>query len=509
MSRETVVRTPAIDRLYGESARLTRFYTAPVCAPTRASLMTGRYHYRTGVVDTFLGRSMMYPDETTLPELLGDAGYRTGVFGKWHLGDNHPFRPVDRGIDESLVHRAGGIGQPGDFPDNGYVDPELVHNGERERYEGYCTDIFTSAAIDFVEAGGEPFYAYLATNRPHTPLCVSDEYADPYREQGLDDSLAPLYGTLELVDDAVDRLLSALSERGVADDTVVVFTADHGPQRVGNGPPRYNAGRRGHIGQVYEGNIRIPCFVRWSGRIDPDSAIDDPTHAVDLLPTVLDLAGGDLPERTVDGESLAPVLLNGTGGPDRYLYTQWDRVDEPRLYRNCAVIDGRYKLVDGIRLYDLERDPGEQVDVAARHPDVVERLRKAYEAWFAEMRVERGFEPPRIRIGTPHESPTLLTRQDWRGPERDGWDDDVGYWLVEVATTDRYAITLRFPALDQGGTVHLRCGDVDRRRRVAAGEDRHTFDAVSLRRGPRTLEGWVETGDGKLGARYVDVDIDR
>jgi len=159
----TTARTPAINRLHRESARFTRFYTAPVCAPARASFMTGRYHYRTGVVDTFLGRSMMYPDETTLPQVLSNAGYRTGVFGKWHLGDTHPFRPVDHGIDRSLVHRAGGIGQPGDFADNGYVDPELVGDGERERHEGFCTDIFTDAAIDFVADADDADAPFLCT----------------------------------------------------------------------------------------------------------------------------------------------------------------------------------------------------------------------------------------------------------------------------------------------------------------------------------------------------------
>ena len=202
------IQTPNLDRFAEESTRFNRFYVSPVCAPTRASLMTGRYNYRTGVVDTYVGRAMMESSEITLAELLRDAGYDTGIFGKWHLGDTWPIRPMDQGFAESLVHMGGGIGQPSDPPDNTYFEPTLQHNGETVRPDGYCTDIFADAAIEYIkEQRSKPFFVYLATNAPHGPLQIDEQYVAKYRDMGIENKTARIYGMVENIDENVGKVL--------------------------------------------------------------------------------------------------------------------------------------------------------------------------------------------------------------------------------------------------------------------------------------------------------------
>jgi len=252
------IQTPNLDSFATESVHFKNFYVCPVCAPTRASLMTGRYNYRTGVVDTYLGRAMMFGDEVTLAHSLGEAGYKTGIFGKWHLGDNYPMRPDDQGFQEALVHKGGGIGQPSDPPGNTYFDPVLYHNGRDKKYEGYCTDIFTNATIDFIEKNrNQPFFAYLSTNAPHTPLQIHDKYVQPYLDKGLDETTAKVYGMITNLDENMGRLLSRLDELDLSENTIVIFMTDNGAQQS-----RYNAGLRGRKGTVYEGGIRVPFYIR-------------------------------------------------------------------------------------------------------------------------------------------------------------------------------------------------------------------------------------------------------
>ena len=274
-----ILKTPNLDRFARQSVRLTQFYVSPVCSPTRASLLTGRYAYRTGVVDTWLGRSMMHTEEVTLAEMLGPAGYKTGIFGKWHLGDNFPMRPGDQGFAESLVLRGGGLGQPGDLPGgNVYVDPVLLRNGKPEQKKGYCADVFTDATMAFVEGNRRsPFFACLAFNTPHEPLSqVPKREHEHYQLADLSakrfftpkgfplpdnlepDKIARVYAMVANIDYNVGRLLKRLETLNLTRDTIVVFLTDNGPAF-----PRFNAGMRGLKGSVYEGGIRVPCFVRW------------------------------------------------------------------------------------------------------------------------------------------------------------------------------------------------------------------------------------------------------
>lgn len=496
------LKTPNLDSIGRSGVQFTQFQVCPVCSPTRSSLMTGRYNYRTGVVDTYLGRSMMYPDEVTLPETLSKAGYRTGIFGKWHLGDNYPLRSIDQGFQESLVHLGGGLMQPSDPPGNTYYDPVLQHNGKAEKKSGYYTDIFFNAAMQFIEKHrGEPFFTYIATNAPHTPLQVDDALVEPFRRAGLDDTTAKVYGMVRNLDDNAGRLLAHLKKLNLENDTILIFMTDNGPQQ-----DRYNAGMRGRKGTVYQGGIRVPFFVRWPGKLRP-SKVDRIAAHIDVMPTLLDVCGAAPPEGLkIDGRSLWP-LLRGTriAWPDRTLYTQWHRGDQPERFRACAARTQQYKLVDGKELYDLTADPAERSNVATAHPDIVTRMRQGYDRWFDDVSSTRGYDPPRIHLGTPHENPVTLTRQDWRGPQA-GWEaDSVGHWEVDVATPGNYDVAVRtFPAPGDGAADFALNG-VTTRATVEQGSEEIHFPNIRLEKGKGRLEAVLSYGGKRAGARYVDV----
>lgn len=496
------VKTPNLDRLHAESTRLTRFYVSPVCSPTRASLMTGRYNYRTGVVDTFLGRSMMFPDETTLAEVLAANGYATGIFGKWHLGDHYPMRAMDKGFQEALVHYGGGIGQPSDPPGSGYFDPILQHNGQEKRYRGYCTDVFTSGAMDFIRQHRErPFFVYLATNAPHTPLEVMEEAVEPYRAMGLDESTARVYAMVTNIDTNVGRLLTVLDELELVEETLVIFMTDNGPQMSER--PRYTAGMRGQKATVYEGGIRVPSFWRWPGKLQPGRDVSALSAHIDVAPTILEMCGLTSPSgKPIDGVSRMAPLTGRQDAVERIVYLQWHRGDVPEPFRACAAVGPRFKHVDGQELYDLEADPGETRDIAAAHPEIVADMRAGYEAWFETMRKERNFALPHIVVGSDQENPVTLTRQDWRGAE--GWSDhDSGHWDLDVTRPGRYAVTLRFTPQGKHASAQVSCGEAKASVTVAPSDLSATAE-LDLRAGPVRLEAYLDDG-ARRGPRYVDV----
>lgn len=497
------IKTPNLDRLGRESVQLAQFYVMPVCSPTRACLLTGRYNYRTGVVDTYLGRSMMHPDEVTIAEMLRDAGYRTGIFGKWHLGDNYPLRAIDRGFQEALVCTGGGLTQPSDPEGNHYFDPILFRNGKAEKTKGYCTDIFTDAALQFIEQNKDrPFFCYIAYNAPHTPLEVDEAYVAPYRAMGLDDTTAKVYGMVTNIDDNVGRLMEKLRELKLDENTLVIFLTDNGPQQK-----RYNAGMRGLKGSVYDGGIRVPCFVRWAGTLKPNK-VDRLAAPIDITPTLLEICGARKPAGVhLDGRSLLPLLRGDkVEWADRTLYFQWHRGDEPEPFRACAARSQRWKLVDGKELYDMLADPAETKNVADKYPDIVAQMRAGYEAWFRDVSATRGYAPPRIHLGSPHENPVTLTRQDWRGPRASWNPDGLGHWEVEVAATGVYKITLTLWQDKTPGEAHFQLGDVMLQQSVPAGAATCVFNNVRLQAGQGRLEAWMESQGQTVGVKYVHVE---
>lgn len=500
----TRIHTPNMDRIAREGVQFTRFHVSPVCAPTRASLMTGRYNYRTCVTDTYLGRAMMHPDEVTIAQVFRNAGYRTGIFGKWHLGDNYPMRATDRGWDTSIVHRGGGLSQPaGEFNER-YFNPVLLYDGVPRQATGYCTDIYTRDAIEFIEQNRHrPFFTYLATNAPHSPPDVDQRWAAPYRAAGFNDWDSKIYGMITNIDDNVGRLLQRLHELKLEDNTIVIFMGDNGPER-----PRFNAGMRGLKCSVYEGGIRVPFFLRWPGRLKP-GRVDRLAAHIDVLPTLAEACGVALPKDVkLDGRSLMPLL--GAGGsaaaawPDRNLFFQWHRGDVPQPFRNACTLNQRYKLVDGKELYDLAADPAESTNIAASQPERVARMRRAYEEWFRDVSSTRGYDPPLIYLGTRFENPVRLTRQDLRGPEASWNTGEHGHWAVDVRTAGDYEVTFQFHPREIAGAASVRIAGTDARLSLDAHASTCTFSRLELKSGPAKLEAALDfSGQPAAGPEYV------
>ena len=517
-----VLRTPTLDRLRHESMRLVNFHVDPTCSPTRAALMTGRYSCRTGVWHTIMGRSILRRDETTMAELFAAAGYRTGIFGKWHLGDNYPYRAMDRGFQESLVHGGGGIGQTPDYWGNTYTSPTLCHNGQWKPTQGYCTDVFFTAARRFIEASlaeGKPFFCYLPTNVPHAPYQPPEGQAEPYLAAGLPPDLASFYGMIANFDANLGRLLGRLDELGAAQNTIVVFLTDNGTACGG-----FNANLRGRKGSVYDGGHRVPCFIRYPARFRGGMDIEPLAAHIDLLPTLLDLCEIRKPSGLrFDGESLLPLLVNVEDRAPRTLFVQSHRILHPQMWRQSAVMSGTWRLVDGKELFDLDDDPEQRIDLAAQHSETVDRLRREYERWYQD--VSRRFgDDVAIVLGSARQNPTVLTCHDWLDPSaQEVWSQSHlrrrpaanGPWAVEVERKGRYRFTLRerpavAPAPIPPGVAKIQIGDHIRTATIPAGATSVVFE-LPLEAGPARLQTWlIEMAGTRVaasrGAYFVEVE---
>jgi arylsulfatase A-like enzyme len=534
-----IIKTPRLDAFAKQSVWLKNFYVCPVCSPTRSSILTGQYNYRTGIVDTYLGRSLMRSDVKTLPEYLTAAGYRTGLFGKWHLGDNYPLRPEDRGFQETLWCQGGGLAQPSDAPQvdpkTAYFNPVLKQNGKEVKTKGYCTDVFTDAAVKFITTESKkPFFAYVAFNAPHAPYQVPEELAKPYKQLDLTaaafpkigqpwatpklntDEIANAYGMIENIDTNFGRLMKVLDDAKLADNTLVIFMSDNGV-----GGTRWNAGLRNRKGTVYEGGIRVPCYVRWPTKICGKTTVTRPLAHIDITPTLLSACDVKTSDR-FDGDD-HHLEIGGAdiwSGP-RTLFFQWHRGDEPEKYRAFAVRGPQYKLVQAngtgqgkwepkFELFDIKNEPFEEKDIAAAKPEEVAKLKKEYEAWFADV-TKKGFAPPRIIVGSEKENPVRLSRQDWRGPKA-GWEPrSEGYWEIEFAKEGRYKVTIRSRDEFEGWEYELSADPAGKEEKIAASgtlnadlKMTEVMLSASARKG--RFEVRVEAKGKKRGPDYVELE---
>lgn len=518
------IETPHLDALHAASTRLTNFHVSPTCAPTRAALLTGRYNNRVGVWHTIMGRSLLRRGESTLADYLGNAGYKTGIFGKWHLGDHYPYRPQDRGFQECLVHGGGGVGQTPDYWGNDYFDDTYFHNGAPTPCKGYCTDVWFNTATQFIEANHEaPFFCYIPTNAPHAPYRVPPEYSQPFKAKGLTDAQANFHGMLKNIDENVGRMLARLDELKLADDTIVIFMTDNG---TAEGNP---AGMRGKKGSEYEGGHRVPCFIKWpGGKLSAGSDLPLLAAHFDLLPTLLDLCG--VPAKSdaaFDGMSLRPWLEDpALPESDRAIIVDSQRIEDPEKWRACAVLEKDWRLVNGKELYDLQSDPEQRIDRAADFPDRVVKLRGDYETWWDDVSQTFNQYCP-IVIGAPGQNTTVLNSHDWHG-EKPAWNQTHilkgepgnGFWAIEVAEAGEYHFDLRrWPveastpirgALEGGAALAINEAKLsigDQTLSAPVGETEHAVRfTLMLEKGKIKLKTEFLCDDGKArGAYYVVV----
>jgi arylsulfatase A-like enzyme len=465
------IDTPVLDRLAAQGARLDRFYVSAVCAPTRASLLTGRYALRTGVHGVTRNAETMRATEVTLAHLFRAAGYRTACFGKWHNGAHFPHHPNGRGFDE-FVGFCGGHW-------NNYFDAMLERDGKPLPTKGYITDVLTDHALDFMgRARDKPFLCYVAFNAPHAPWQVPDKFFDKYKARGFDTITACAYGMCENIDVNIGRLLARLDELKLAEDTIVIFLTDNGPNT-----DRYNAGMRGRKASAHEGGVRVPCFIRWPGHIRPGTRIDTIAAHIDLLPTLTQWCGVTLPKSVApDGRSLAPLFKEQAQGwpDDRMIFTHLGK----ELSKGGAVRTQRWRLVgkdEAWELFDMAADPGQKMNVAKANADVVKRLRDAFRASHQDVtRDGLGYLPIEIgHAGWPtvhlpgHEA--LLQLDSTRPPGisyngKSGWANDwitnwtsaaaYPYWEIDVAQAGRYEITLHYAssAKEVGSRIRVEVG---------------------------------------------------
>ena len=468
-----VLKTPHLDRMHGDAVRFTDFHVSPFCTPTRAALMTGNYPGSTGAYRTSSGRTMMHPDEKTVADLFAGAGYATGMVGKWHLGDNAPHRPQDRGFQDVLWHRCGGIGQASDYWGNDYFDDTYERagvgnmQGRFQKFEGYCTDVWFREGLRFVERNKDkPFFLYLALNAPHGPYRVPPEWAQPYEDRE-EVSNPNFLGMVANIDHNMGLLRKRLAELALADNTILVFMTDNGTSAGARfdgldseAVSGFNAGMRGRKSSIYDGGHRVPFFIHWPrGGLTGGRDIDTLSAHIDVLPTLADLCGIPVPEGyEPDGISLKP-LLDGSEDP-------WPRKHHVIQYHGGAgagalpaqplahsvVLTERWRLVNqnGQYLYDMQVDPAQRQDVSREYPEVVNRLRKAYRPFWNKVSVR--MRPVRIHLGDPAQNPTKLCSQDWYLEKGNPpWNFRTirklprvtGSWMVEVRQAGRYAFTLR------------------------------------------------------------------
>lgn len=558
-----VLQTPNLDALHSQSLRLTDFHVAPMCAPTRGQLLTGLDAARNGCINVSSGRALLRPEVPTMANIFGDAGYATGVFGKWHLGSNYPFRPEDRGFQRTVWFPSSHIGSVPDTWGNDYFDDIYTSNGKPQQFKGYCTDIFFDEAMTFMRdsvKSGKPFLTYIATNTPHGPLNPKDEDRLALKQvldspkfdkmnPALKTRLANYLGMVRNIDTNVGRLIKFLNEEGLRENTLVIFLTDNGST---HGPRYFNAGMRGGKTELWDGGHRVPCFISWpQGALGSPQDIDGLTQVQDLLPTLVDLC--ELKTKAkFSGTSLAPILRGKASVPaGRTLIINYSRmpnfVNYPTPFAQsimtrdqAVVLWKRWRLLEDRELYNLEADPLQQSNVIDEHPDVVRKMRGELYRWWDEVGPNANV-PQRVVIGSDHENPSRLTACEWldvfvdqQGQIRRG-QQKSGYWLLDVAQDGEYEFELRrwprdadIPLAeampDGSGTAlpiksasiylnnyhHLSVGQKrpygfeGLTKQVKSGDKSIVFSA-NLKKGPIALHTWFRGEDLIFSAYYVYV----
>ena len=545
-----IIKTPSLDRFSEEAINLTNYHVGTTCAPTRAGLLTGRNCNRNGVWHTIMGASILNREEVTMADVFKANGYVTGMFGKWHLGDNHPFLPHERGFDEAFYHGGGGVGQTPDYWNNDYFDDTYFRNGTPEKKVGYCTDVWFDEALQFIERSkDEPFLCYLSLNAPHGPYNVPEAYYNMYRdESGIDEIQKRFYGMITNIDDNFSKLREKMVEWDIDHNTVLIFTTDNGTARgyafdEETGQTRgYNAGMRGRKGSEYEGGHRVPMMMRWpAGGLSGGKKLDGLTAHVDMLPTLASLADLNFTaNKTLDGVDISEYLKGGDEVPKRALVTDTQRVPWPIKGKNSCVMEGDWRLIRGEELYNIREDPGQQNDLADENPERVDQMNNFYESWWEEVIQETKYSVIQLGTGgvdvlTCHDAHTTDYYPPWNQQMiragkpmkpapfsvnfvNDGtyrfslrrWPEESGLALG-AAVRDGVDATLYTDKIIDGKAMkfekaHLKIGDQHLQADVDNGAESATMEMM-VQKGKRDLLAYFDMEDGvESNAFYIYVE---
>ena len=531
-----ILKTPNLDQLHSESVRFTDFHVSPFCTPTRAALMTGNHPGVTGAYRTSAGRTMMHPSEKTIATLFTENGYKTGMSGKWHLGDNAPHRPQDRGFQDVVWHRCGGVGQASDHWGNDYFDDtyERVRPGSRigkfEKFDGYCTDVWFQEGMRFIKENKDnPFFLYIATNAPHGPYRVDPKWAKPYKKNDVNNP--NFFGMIANIDHNLGLMRDHLKDLNLDENTILIFMTDNGTSTGCKFPGLdteptlgFNAGMRGKKSSIYEGGHRVPFFLHWpAGGFSKGKDIETLAAHIDVLPTLADLCKLPKPDKRydVDGLSLTPLLASKANSWERnHLFLQYHGGAHHKFelgpFTNSVVMTEKWRLVNTDRaqeLYDIQSDPSQRNNIASQNPEIVKNLRSAYQSFW--QRVSPGLKPVAIDIGDLTENPAILCSQDWR-PETGNppWNFSsikkipkvTHPWLVNVLKAGKYRFTLRqWPKEADKIIVGVRAGIKIagfEKESVIKDDSKEINFTLTLPSGITELWTYIYTQQGQVGGAY-------
>lgn len=535
-SGNPIIKTPHIDRLRKEGVSLEDFHVSSVCAPSRAAIMTGKCNSHAGVWHTLGSREIVNIDEILMPQFFAASGYATQMVGKWHLGDNYPFRPQDRGFEDVFQIGGGSPGQIPDYWDNGIFDMHFWNGKRWAASKGFCTDVQFDSAFRFIKKNKQnPFFCYLATTAPHSPTGAPDEYIEMYKE--LPKGVRRFYGMVTNIDHNLGRMRKFLKREGLAENTILIFMTDNGSacdKRNEYGESgTFNAGMRGKKGSNYDGGHRVPCIIYWpEGGLDHGRKVERLTAHIDILPTLIDACNLVSPANIdFDGRDLMPLLRDPSGPwSDRVIVTESKVNHRERKFGSSTVMTEEWRLVNKDQLFKIKDDPAQKRDLAGKHPEVSKRLRDAYEEWYRKIPFDK---ENRIIIGSAHENPSRINCMDLYPKEGSGrgaivWNQKGvkkgqrfhGFWKLEVDSPGVYQFDLRRWPVESGllfsdvphkgkkvvyKKASLKLGDFSESKPVDMNSDRVRFE-VELGRGPLDMDATFLTDSGEITSAYfVDV----